>query len=100
MRKSGSQSLPPGPEAGEGCSSPGEQPMVGLSKLSVHDSIEHRVDTAVEPGEVSTEHMQYLWGAVMFVGYVEQQEGDKAEHETQENSEAHASHTLKFTIIS
>ena len=32
--------------------SPGEQHMVGLSILSVHDSIEHRVDTAVEPGEV------------------------------------------------
>lgn len=74
--------------------------MVGLSKLSVHDSIEYGIDAAVEPGEVCTEHVQYLWGAVMFVGYVEQQEGDEAEHETQENSEAHACHTLKFVILS
>ena len=47
-----SKRRPPGPQAGEWCCSPGEQHMVGLSKLSVHDSIEHRVDTAVEPGEV------------------------------------------------
>lgn len=74
--------------------------MVGLSKLSIHDSIEYGIDAAVEPGEVCTEHVQYLWGAVMFVGDVEQQEGDEAEHETQENSEAHACHTLKFVILS
>lgn len=74
--------------------------MVGLSKLSIHDSIEHGVDTAVEPGEVCTEHVQYLGGAVTFIGYVEQQEGDEAEHKTQENSKAHACHTLKFAIIS
>ncbi len=64
--------------------------MVGLSKLSVHDRIEHGVDAAVEPGEVGTEHVQYLWGAVAFVGYIEQQEGDKTEDKTQENGEAHA----------
>ncbi len=90
----------PDPEACEWCSSPGEQQMVGLSKLSVHDRIEHGVDAAVEPGEVGTEHVQYLWGAVVLVGYIEQQEGDKTEDKTQENGEAHACHTLKFTIIS
>ena len=66
-----SKRRPPGPQAGERCCSPGEQHMVGLSKLSVHDSIEHRVDTAVEPGEVSTEHVQNPWGTVMFVSYVD-----------------------------
>lgn len=87
-------------EAGEWCSSPGEQHIVGLSKLSVHDSVDHGVDTAVQPGEVCAEHMQYPWGAVLFVGYVEQQEGYEAEHKAQENSETHACHTPEFTVIS
>lgn len=74
--------------------------MVGLSKLTIHDGVEHRVDTAVEPCEVCNEHVQHLRGSVIFVCYVEQQKGDKAEDETQKNSEAHACHTLKFVIIS
>lgn len=49
-------------EAGEWCSSPVEQHMVGLSKKPVHDSIE--VDTAVDPGEVCTEFVHYPRGAV------------------------------------
>ncbi len=85
MNRNTTLSWPPGPEASEWCSSPAEQHTVGLSKLSIHDSIEHGVDTAVEAGEARTEHVQYLWGAVVSVGYVEQHEGDKAEHETQEN---------------
>ena len=59
--------------------------MVGLSKLTVHDSIDHRVDAAVEPDEGLTEHGQYPGGTFMFVDCVEQHEWDKAEHKTQEN---------------
>lgn len=73
--------------------------MIGLSKLAVHDGIQHRVNAAVEPGEIGTEHVQYLWSAVLFVGYVQQQKWDKAEHKTEENSEAHPCHTLEFTVV-
>lgn len=90
----------PGAEAGEWCSSSGEQHVIGLSKLSVHDGVEHGVDAAVEPGEVCAEHVQHLRGTVFLVGYVEQQEGDETEHKTQKHGEAHSCHTLKFTIIS
>ena len=60
--------------------------MVGLSKLSVHDRIEHRVDAAVEPCEVCTEHVQDLWGAVVFVEYVKHQKRGKAAQKNNENT--------------
>lgn len=42
---------------GERFSSLGEQHVIGLSKPAIHDSIEHGVDAAVEPGEVGKEHV-------------------------------------------
>lgn len=74
--------------------------MVGLSELSVHDSVEYGVNAAIEPSEVGTEHVQPLWCKVIFVSYVKQQEGDKAEHKTEKHSEAHSCHTLKFIVVS
>lgn len=97
--KSGSQNQTLGPEAGEGCSGSGEQTMVGLSELSVHDSIEQRVDAAVEPREVCAEHVQDLWSSTVFVCDVKQQKRNETAHKAQENGEAHACHTLEFTVI-
>lgn len=59
--------------------------MVGLSKRFAHDSVDHGIDTAVEPGEVCTDHVQHRWDVVVFM-YVEQHVWDIADHKTQENS--------------
>lgn len=100
LRKSRSQCSALGPQAGERRCGPAEQQMVGLSKLSVHDGVEHRVDAAVEPGEVCTEHVKDPRCMDMFFSYVEQYKGHKAAHKTQEHRKAHASHTLEFAIVS
>lgn len=88
------------PEAGKRCAGSGEQHVIGLSKLSIHDSIKYWINTAVKPGEVCTEHMQNMWCLIMFVCNVEHKKWNKAEYKTQKNSEAHACHTFKFPIIS
>lgn len=65
---------------------------IRVAKLAVHGCIEHRVDAAVEPGEVGSHHVHYSWSTAPGVQNVEQQEGDVAEGEAEEHCEAHTGH--------
>lgn len=89
----------PCPEVCEGCGGPDQKGPVGLAELAVHDSVEHRVNTAVEPGEVGTEHVEHLRCTVLLISNVHQQERGKTAHETQEDSETHPGHTSKLNIV-
>lgn len=71
---------------------------ISLAELTVHGSIKHWVDAAIEPSEVGSNHVHNSRSPVLSIKDIDQQEGNVADDKEKEDHKTHAGHPTKFSV--